>query len=106
MEAFVVRATMPDDANHPPQHFEMNEAWILSGSREQTEIPTGDGPLLTDQEDYADGKRKQLGADTETALDVTFGHRDRLTDGGKEYELGRRVKPAETHWTPPAANLE
>ena len=44
--------------NYPPQHFEMNEKWILSDSREATSVIKGAGPLLSSRETYPDGKTK------------------------------------------------
>ena len=76
-------------ANHPPQHFELNEAWILSDSREHTEVTAGKASLLFDHDNYPDGKPKATWS----------GHRDgsgryvlsgkevwHYSDGGKEYE--------------------
>ncbi|MHC4648022.1 MAG: SUMF1/EgtB/PvdO family nonheme iron enzyme, partial [Planctomycetota bacterium] len=43
--------------NHPNQHFEMNEAWILSSAGPQIESPT-EGPVQDYREQYPDGKPK------------------------------------------------
>jgi hypothetical protein len=45
-------------ANHPPQHFEMNETWILSEATAQTVVTAGSGPASTNREFYADGALK------------------------------------------------
>ena len=44
--------------NHPPQHFEMNEAWILSDVKKHTPVSPASGPLLSDGENYLDGRPK------------------------------------------------
>jgi hypothetical protein len=76
-------------ANHPPQHFEMNEAWILSGSREQTRVSKGEASLLSDREHYADGKPKATWSGTRDGNGryVLSGRETwYYPDGGKEYE--------------------
>ena len=44
--------------NYPAQHFEFNEVWLLSESKEQTAARPGNGALLSSEETYPDGKLK------------------------------------------------
>lgn len=91
-------------ANHPPQHFEMNETWILSDSREQTRVSAGEGGPIADRETYADGKPKATwsGRLDSSGRYVLHGKETHYyPDGGKEYEANWNdgVKTgAETHW--------
>lgn len=42
--------------NHPSQHWEMNEAWILSDTAEATPAPSLNGGLVSGRQNYSDGK--------------------------------------------------
>ena len=42
--------------NYPAQHFEMNEAWILSELKDKTTITPGAGAPLSSRETYPNGK--------------------------------------------------
>lgn len=91
-------------ANHPPQHFEMNEAWVLSDAREQTRVTAGTGALTPDREAYSDGKPKATwsGRRDNSGRYVMSGIETwRYSDGTKQYEATWRdgIKTGvETHW--------
>ncbi len=91
-------------ANHPPQHFEMNEAWILSDSPEQTRVTAGKGRLIADHENYPDGKQKAAwsGRRDGSGRYVLSGKEIwHYPDGGTEYEAtwkdGVKIG-TETYW--------
>jgi formylglycine-generating enzyme required for sulfatase activity len=44
--------------NHPSQHFEMNESWILSDRIEPKPLSPAKGRLFSDYENYPDGRRR------------------------------------------------
>lgn len=91
--------------NHPSQHYELNEAWILQGG-ETTPAPSGSDRRVNGQETYSDGKLRaswgaKITADGRYGLDgaETFFY----PDGRKQYEAtwrdGRKTG-VETYWSP------
>ncbi|MCX8092203.1 MAG: SUMF1/EgtB/PvdO family nonheme iron enzyme [Verrucomicrobiae bacterium] len=91
-------------ANHPPQHFEMNEAWILSDSPDPTNVRPGEGEPFADREHHPNGQLKASwsGRRDSTGRYVLHGRETHFyPNGQKEYEVNWRdgVKiGTETHW--------
>jgi len=90
--------------NHPSQHWEMNEAWILSEVAEQTAAPAPGGRALSGKQSYPDGKLEaswggRLDASGRFLLDGAEVWR--YPDGSKQYEVtwraGRKIG-VETCW--------
>ena len=91
--------------NHPSQHWEMNEAWILSISTEYSAAGGGVGPLLPGKETYPDGKLKAswTGRTDSAGRYLLHGAETWFhPNGAKQYEVtwanGRKAG-LETCWT-------
>jgi hypothetical protein len=91
-------------ANHPPQHFEMNEAWILSDQAVATAVGNGHGPQISSAENHPDGSPRAIWSGrTDASGRYLLNGRQVLyyPDGSKEYEVtwrDGRKEGLETWW--------
>jgi formylglycine-generating enzyme required for sulfatase activity len=92
--------------NHPSQHFEMNEAWILSGSTEQSRPAASSARTVPGEQHYAGGKlQAKWSASVDTARGYLLnGPETWFYPGGeKQYQVEWKdgVKTGtETLWSP------
>ncbi|MBI5092347.1 MAG: hypothetical protein HZB26_07870 [Candidatus Hydrogenedentes bacterium] len=97
--------------NHPSLHFEMNEAWILSGETAEIAVDTGSAsgssagiPVTTHEERYPDGSLRmawgsRVGVNGRYVLDgvETWYYAGGTKQYEATYDYGRKIG-AETLW--------
>ena len=97
--------------NHPSLHFEMNEAWILSGETVETAVSFSAGRILSSKETYPDGKTKAAWSGIiEDAGRYVLDGRETwyYEDGSKQYEANwsKGVKTGQEAFRNRAGNQE
>jgi hypothetical protein len=94
--------------NHPSQHFEMNEAWILANTDQVSPLPIvgSDAKVTAEEQRFSDGKvqAKWSGAvDSIGRYDLSGPENWFYPDGSKQYSVtwnnGRKTG-TETFWGP------